>query len=112
MWRRAKLQNLIKKELGNIILKEIDNDPGILLTLTRVEITSDFSRAKIFISVMPKEKEEEIFDNLNQKVYFLQQKLNKRLKIEIPKIIFEKEKKITEAAKIENILEKLKNEKK
>jgi len=110
MWRKEKFQNLIKKELGKTILREIDIHPGVLLTLTRVEITPDFSQAKIYFSVIPKEREKETFEKINKNIYFLQQKLNKRLKIEVPKIVFKKETKTEEAAKVEGILEKLKKD--
>lgn len=110
MWRVEKVNSLIKKELGKIILKEIDLPPEILLTITRVEASSNLFQAKVFVSVMPEEKTEEIFKILNQNIFSLQQKLNKKLKMRpVPKISFVKEKRTVEAGRIEEILEKLKS---
>jgi len=107
--RVKKLNELIKRELGNIFLKEIEFPQNILVTLTRVKISSDLATAKIFISVIPEERSSEVLKILNSKIYSLQKKLDKRLKIKIvPKIQFLEEKSVKEAAKIEKILEKIK----
>lgn len=105
MWKEQKLNNLLKKELGNIILKELDISPGTLLTITRVECSPNLFEAKVYISVLPEDKIEEVFDVLKRNVYLLQQIINKKLRIRpVPKIIFLKETKTKEAAKIEEIL--------
>jgi len=112
MWRVEKVNSLIKKELGKIILKEIDLPPEILLTITRVEASSNLFQAKVFVSVMPEEKTEEIFKILNQNIFSLQQKLNKKLKMRpVPKISFVKEKRTVEAGRVEELLRKIKKEK-
>lgn len=111
--RISRINELIKRELSQIIFKEFEFEKDTFLTLTRVETLSNLAESRIFISVFPEEKEEKIFNFLNQNIYFLQQKLNQRLKMKpIPKIVFLKEKRTKEAAKIEAILEKLKKEKK
>jgi len=112
MWRVEKVNSLIKKELGKIILKEIDLPPEILLTITRVEASSNLFQAKVFVSVMPEEKTEEIFKILNQNIFSLQQRLNKKLKMRpVPKISFVKEKRTVEAGRVEELLRKIKKEK-
>ena len=68
---------------------------------------------KIFFSCYPETKFEEASKILEKEIYFLQKRLNQRLFLKkIPKIIFKKEKKVLEAARIEEILERLKKEKK
>ncbi|MBP6914121.1 30S ribosome-binding factor RbfA, partial [Candidatus Parcubacteria bacterium] len=105
MWKIEKVNAFIKRELGGIILKEVDIFPGILLTITRVESTSNLIEAKVYISILPEDKSEEIIELLKRKVYFIQQVLNKKLKIRpVPKIIFKKESKTGEASRIEELL--------
>lgn len=107
--RIPQVNQLIKKELSQIILREIDFPRDILVTITRVESAKDLISAKAFISVMPEEKSSLVFKALNNQVYYLQQKLNNRLKMRpIPKIEFKEEKTTIEAARIEEILAKLK----
>ena len=106
--RVFRINNLIKRELGEIIIRELGLK-GILTTITRVESSNNLSQAKIYISVIPEEKEEEVLELLNKDIYRIQQKLNKRIKIKfVPKIIFLREKKTKEADRVERILEKIK----
>jgi ribosome-binding factor A len=103
---------LIKIELGKLIFKEFDFPKENLITITRVITTPDLKESKVFISVIPEKEEKDVLDILNSKIYFLQKKMDKKLKMKkIPKILFLKEEKTKAAAKIEEILEKLKNQK-
>jgi len=105
MWRIEKVNAFIKKELGNIILKELDVFPGILLTVTRAECSPNLIDAKVFVSVIPEDKTDEVFALLKRSIFFLQQKLNKKLRIRpVPKIRFLKEAQTAQASKIEKLL--------
>ena len=107
--RIEQVNQLIKEELSQIILREIELPSGILLTLTRVETSVDLRQAKVFISVIPENKREKVLEEVNRNIYDLQQKLNKRLNMRpVPKIRFIEEKETVEAGKIEEILERLK----
>ena len=107
--RIPQVNQLIKKELSQIILREVEFPRDILATLTRVETTSNLNESKVYISCIPETKQESVLKSLNSQVWHLQQLLNKRLRMRpIPKIIFLKEKETVEAGKIEEILGKLK----
>ena len=111
--RILKVNQLIKKELSQIILKEAEFPKEALVTLTRVETLPNLSECKVWISVIPEGRFKEVFKILSRNIYFIQQKLNKRLKMKrVPKIRFLEERKTAEASKIEEILEKLKKEEK
>lgn len=106
--RIPRVNQLIKKELGWIMLKEVDFPEGVLVTLTRVEVSPNLIEAKIYISVMPENQSSPVFKILKRQIYFLQQKLNNRLKMRpIPKIQFVEEKSTREAGKIEELLEEI-----
>lgn len=109
MFRIEKVNSLIQKELGSIILKEIDIFPGTLLTITRVECSTNLFQCKVFISVIPEDNFNNILALLNRHIYELQQKLNKIMRIRpVPKIEFFKEKKTAEAGRVEELLEHIK----
>jgi ribosome-binding factor A len=111
--RISRLNKLIKEELGKILLKEEDFPKGVLVTITRVETLPNLSEAKVWISVFPEKEAERIFGNLNKRVYFFQQKINKIFRMRIvPKIRFLIETKTREAARVEELLEKLNRKKK
>ncbi|OIO46533.1 MAG: ribosome-binding factor A [Parcubacteria group bacterium CG1_02_39_15] len=109
--RIPRVNQLIKKELSQIVLKEIEFPKGVLVTVTRVEASLDLNQAKVFISSLPESHTERVLSILNRQIYFIQQKLNKRLKMKfIPKIEFREEKKTREAGEVEGILERLKKD--
>jgi ribosome-binding factor A len=105
MFREEKLNNLIREQLNKIIFKELDILPGILLTITRVECNQVGTEAKVFISVLPDEKFEEVFLFLKRRTKEIQYFLKKGLRIHpIPRIYFIEEKATKSAARIEKLL--------
>jgi ribosome-binding factor A len=111
--RIPRVNQLIKKELSQIILREIEFPREVLVTVTRVETSVDLNRARVFISCLPEIQSKEILEILNRQIYEIQQKMNKRLKMKfVPRIEFVEEKKTKEAGRIEEILEELKKERK
>jgi len=106
--RIQRVSQLIKKELSQLLLKEVDFPEGVLVTITRVETSANLFQAKVYISVMPEEKLSKVLQILDKLIYFLQQRLNKRLKMRpIPRIIFMEEKATKEAGRVEEILEEI-----
>lgn len=103
--RIQRVNQLIKRELGPIILKEIEFPSGVLVTLTRVETSVGLKQAKIYVSAIPRIKLDIVLKILNRQIHPLQQKLNKRLRMRpLPKIIFVEEKETVKAGEIEKIL--------
>ena len=65
--------------------------------------------AKVFVSVMPEEKFEQVFKIINSQIFDIQQQINKNLKMRpVPKIIFRMEKATSQADRIEKLLEEIK----
>ncbi len=112
MKRIQRVNKLIKIELSQILLREVDFPKGVLVTITRVESSVDLKQAKVYISVMPDSRVARISEILGKIIYGIQQSLNKRLRMRpIPKIKFEIEQKTKEAARIEELLEEAKENK-
>ena len=111
--RIERVNSLIKRELGQIILREIELPDNTLVTLTRVESSIDLANAKIYIAVLPSDQTGRVLNILSKMVYELQKMLDRRLKMRpVPKIRFVEEEQNMEAAKVEEILQGLKNEEK
>jgi ribosome-binding factor A len=107
--RISRVNQLIRKELSQIILREVEFQPDVLVTLTRVETVPNLSESRVYISCIPEAEQEKVLSVLKSRIWHLQQLLNKRLRMRpIPKIIFLKEKETLEAGRIEEILTKLK----
>ncbi len=105
------VNNLIKREIGDILLKKIDIGREIITTVTRVKTASNFIQTKVFISVIPENQLERVMGILGRNIYDIQQILNKRIKMRpIPKIVFVKEDSVREADNVEKIIERLKKD--
>ena len=111
--RILKVNQLIKKEFSRILFEKGNIPSESLATVIRVETLPNLSEAKVFISVIPDKNAPEVIAKLNKKIYYLQQALNKKLKMRpVPKIVLKEEKGIRKAARIEELFEELKKEKK
>ena len=109
--RIPKVNQLLQEELGSILLREIELPDGVLVTVTRVGATGNLQEAKVYISVMPEARLEDVFVVLNRNIYAVQQMLNKRLKMRpVPRIKWTIETKTSEAQRIEELLEKTREE--
>lgn len=106
--RIGRVNKLIKKELGKIIVAEIDLEKNGITTITRVESVPNLTETFVYISIIGGKKDK-IFNALQKNIYHLQKKLNKKLNMRpVPKIIFREERETEKAEKIEKILEKIK----
>jgi len=111
MERIQQVNQLIKKELGQILLREGDFSNNVLVTITRVATARNLIETKVYISVLPENQSPKILEILNRRIFGIQQLLNKRLKMRpIPKIMFVEEEATREAGRIEELLNKIKNE--
>ena len=61
--RQKKIGNLLQKDLVDILQGEIrkNNIHNLIISVSKVSVTTDLSIAKVFLSVFPQEKAVEIF---------------------------------------------------
>lgn len=106
--RIEKVNSLLEHEISKLIAKEF-NFAGAVVTLTHIETTLNLIEAKAYISAFPEDNIEKIIKVLNAGVYDIQKKIDKMLNMRpIPKVMFVKDEKIKEAARVEELLNKLK----
>lgn len=110
MNRVSRVNQLIKKEISQLILREVDFPKGVLVTVTRVATSTNLIQSRVYLSVIPERNISLVLKILKDSIYRLQQKLNKRLSMRpTPKIVFVEEKATREAGRVEELLEKIKN---
>jgi len=89
--RTDRLSEEIKKEVSHIIHNEL-KDPRIsgMCSVMNVLVTRDLRYAKIYVSVLGNEKEQEsTLEGLNRAIGFIRKELGKRIKIRYtPEISF------------------------
>lgn len=108
--RIQRINQLLKKEVGRILIREVDLGDS-LTTITQVDTSSNLQEARIYISAIPFSEIDKILAILNKEIYKIQQELNKRLRMRpVPKIIFKKDEITKKADQIEALLEKIKQE--
>lgn len=106
--RLDRINELIKETLAKIISEEVDFPLGVFVTVTKVDTSRDLRYTRVFLSVFPEKKFGEIFRSLENKIYSLQGKLNKKLSMKpLPRIEFVSDKTEVEADKIEKLLKEI-----
>ena len=89
--RLQKVNRLIQKELGELLLIEAKKMPGVLISVTSVRVSADLSVAHAYLSVFPTEKSKEMVSNINENVKSVRYDLGKRLRNQlriIPELTF------------------------
>ena len=61
--RQNKISRLLQKELSEIFLLQTKSMPGTLVSVSAVRISPDMSIARVYLSVFPSEKAEEMVKN-------------------------------------------------
>lgn len=109
--RVGRVGEQIKKELSLILQTEL-KDPRIgFITVTGVEMTSDLSQAKVYLSVLGKDVEkEDTLKALAKGSGFIRSELGRRIRFRhTPELIFKFDHSIEYGSHIEGLLQKLNN---
>ena len=89
--RQNKIARLIQKELSDIFQKQTSAMRGVLVSVSVCRVSPDLSVCRVYLSVFPSEKAEEIVQNINtnqrQVRYELGTRVGKQLRI-IPELKF------------------------
>ena len=78
--RQQKIERLIQKELSDMLQRQTQQPPGVLVSVSRVRISPDLSVCRGYLSVFPSERGEEIVANINANVKTVRFELGKRVR--------------------------------
>ncbi|KKS74517.1 MAG: Ribosome-binding factor A [Parcubacteria group bacterium GW2011_GWA2_42_80] len=59
--RLPKLESLLRSEVGSAMERELELPGGALLTITSVKVLPDLSQTRIGVSILPTEKQDQVF---------------------------------------------------
>jgi ribosome-binding factor A len=107
--RVGRVGEQLKKELSQIIQTEL-KDPRIgFITVTGVEVTSDLSQARVYLSVLGSdEQKEETLKALARGTGFLRSELGKRIRLRhTPELLFKFDSSIEYGSRIESLLDQI-----
>ena len=79
--RPQRLGDLIQRELSGLIRLEL-RDPRVgMITITSVDVSPDLSHAKVFFTMLEKDKLEDTLHGLKRSAGFLRSQLARRIKM-------------------------------
>lgn len=106
--RILKINELIKKNIGEIIARELDLKSGVFVTVAKVDTTPDLRYTRIFVSIFPEKEIDYAAKTLQKELYQIQGALNKKLVMKpLPKIEFKIDMTESKADEIEKLLKEI-----
>lgn len=107
--RQNKISRLIQKELSEIFLLQTKSMNGVLVSVSAVRITPDMSIARVYLSVFPSERSQEIVKNINDNMKSIRYELGIRVRHQlriIPELKFFVDDSLDYAERIDELLKK------
>lgn len=107
--RQNKIARLIQKELSEIFLLQTKSMHGVLVSVSIVRISPDMSYARVYLSIFPSERGEEIVKNINDNMKSIRFELGNRVRHQlriIPELKFFVDDSLDYAAHIDELLKK------
>ena len=109
VYKRERMEKIIEREVGNIILFDVKDDRIKYVTVTNVNLTGDLSIATIYFTVFGNQNQ---IDNSAKALFeakgYIRSLLSKRLTVKkVPDLIFKYDTSYEHGKKIEEILGKI-----
>lgn len=107
--RQNKISRLIQKELSEIFLLQTKSMNGVLVSVSAVRISPDMSIARVYLSVFPSERSQEIVENINDNMKSIRYELGTRVRHQlriIPELKFFVDDSLDYAERIDELLKK------
>ena len=107
--RQNKIARVIQKELSEIFLLQTKSMPGVLVSVSIVRISPDMSIARVYLSVFPSERSQEIVKNINDNMKSIRYELGTRVRHQlriIPELKFFVDDSLDYAERIDELLKK------
>ena len=107
--RQNKISRLIQKELSEIFLLQTKSMNGVLVSVSAVRISPDMSIARVYLSVFPSERSQEIVKNINDNMKSIRYELGTRVRHQlrtIPELKFFVDDSLDYAERIDELLKK------
>jgi ribosome-binding factor A len=110
--RRERVEELIVREVSDILRREV-SDPRIgFVTITGAKISPDLRHARVYVSILgSEEKQAEALKGLQSAARFIRGELGKRIEMrDTPQLVFQIDTAIAHGARIFELLEQVKRE--
>lgn len=106
--RIIKVNELVRKLLGEIMEHELSLKRGVFITIAKVDTSRDLRYTRMFISIFPESETQYVSKTLAHELPKIQKALYAKLSMKpLPKLSFEIDTTAQEADKVEKILKEL-----
>lgn len=106
--RLEKVNKLLLKELGDIFQKELKPKvPSLMITVTRVNVTSDLSYARVYLSVFGVDEKKKVVEEVGQNSKAIRGLLGNRIRHQmrvVPELRFIEDDSLDYIENIDNLL--------
>jgi ribosome-binding factor A len=110
--RQQKLGDLIQRELSELLQREV-RDPGVgMITITGVDVSPDFSHAKVFFTALNAEHVGQALEGLKRAAGFLRSQLARRIKLyTTPELRFEYDESVERGDRLSRLIDSTREKK-
>jgi len=86
--RQKKINTVLQQEIASLLQKAIRKGSisNLMVSVTKVKVTSDLSLAKVYLSIFPNDKALEYFENLKENGFKLRHDLSQKMKNQLRRI--------------------------
>lgn len=86
--RQRKIGNVIQKDLVDILQGEIRKNgiSNLIISVSKVNVTTDLSIAKVYLSIFPQEKASELLEAIKTNTPLIKHDLSQRVKLQLRKV--------------------------
>ena len=104
--RAQRLGDLIQREVSDLIRLEV-RDPRVgMITVTSVDVSPDMSHAKVFFTVLERDKLQDTLDGLSRAAGFLRSQLARRIKMyTTPELRFEYDESVERGDRLSRLID-------
>ncbi|WP_457617121.1 30S ribosome-binding factor RbfA [Lutibacter sp.] len=79
--RQKKIAGVLQKDLAEVLQNAArDGMKGVIISVTKVSVTTDLSIAKVYISIFPQNKRDELIEGIRYNSSLIKHELAKRTK--------------------------------
>lgn len=106
--RVIQVAELVRDQLGAIIIRELEVPSGTLITITRVTVSPDLRHATVYVSIMPDEQSRAMLGLLIRSAGHLRHELGEAIVAKaVPKLVFRLDSTAVQARHIDDLLDNL-----
>lgn len=104
--RTRRVADMIKRELAHMLLEEAHDPRFSLVTITGVELSRDYSRAKVFVALQEHEQGHDSLVALNKAAGFFRHRLSQSVKLRsVPQIRFVYDDSFRQAERVNDLID-------